>query len=116
MKTFAGRKLNRKSGARLALLRSQAESLLQHEVIRTTLPKAKEVSRFAEKIITSAKGADLNSRRAVSRHVMALTVRKKIFDVLVPRYQPREGGYTQITRIGQRAGDGALMAVVRLVP
>ena len=112
MKTFAGRKLNRKSGARLALLRSQAESLLQHEVIRTTLPKAKEVSRFAEKS-SLRPGWRSCSRRAVSRHMICLC--GKIFDVLVPLSAAR-GWLHSNHQINQRPGDGALMAVVRLVP
>lgn len=116
MKTFAGRKLGRSSSARQSLLRSLATSLLQHEIIRTTLPKAKEVSRLAEKIITVAKQEGLSSRREIAKHILQKDVQKKLFEVLVPRYQSRDGGYSQIIRIGSRTGDAAPMAVIRLLP
>ena len=113
----AGRKLGRPSGARAMLLRNLATSLLQHERIMTTLPRAKEVSRFAERIITVAKGVlAVTAQRGVSRHVLAKDVQKKVFEVLVPRYSARSGGYTKIIRAGFRAGDSAPMALVRLVP
>ena len=83
----------------------------------TTLPRAKEVSRYAEKIITQAKGSEeITARRGTARHVLTGEVQKKLFDVLVPRYSARNGGYTQIIRTGFRAGDAAPMALVRLVP
>ena len=116
MKTFAGRKLGRKPGHRTALLRNLTESLLQTEKIQTTLPKAKELSRFAEQIITLAKGQDLHAQRQVARHIHQDQIRKKLFEVLVPRYQERHGGYVQIIKNGQRVGDAAPMAVVRLLP
>ena len=117
MKTFAGRKLGRPSGARNLLLRNMATSLFQHERIKTTLPKAKEVSRFAEKIITEAKGGvEITARRSASRSVLTGEAQKKLFEVLVPRYSARSGGYTQIIRAGIRTGDSAPMALVRLVP
>ena len=117
MKTFAGRKLGRPSGARAMLLRNLATSLFQHEKIVTTLPRAKEVSRYAEKIITRAKGSEeITAQREVSKHVLTGLVQKKLFQVLVPRYSARNGGYTQIVRTGFRTGDAAPMALVRLVP
>lgn len=116
MKTFAGRKLGRKPGARRALLRSLASSLFLNEKIKTTLPKAKEVSRFAEKIITKAKKEGLFAHREVARDVAEKNVQKKIFEVLLPRYQTRNGGYTQVLKIGPRTGDAAPMAVIRLLP
>ena len=117
MKTFAGRKLGRPSGARAMLLRNLATSLFQHERIVTTLPRAKEVSRYAEKIITRAKGSEaVTAQREVARHVLTGLVQKKLFEVIVPRYSGRNGGYTQIIRAGFRTGDAAPMALVRLVP
>lgn len=117
MKTFAGRKLGRPSGHRGLLLRNMATNLLQHEKIMTTFPKAKEVSRYAEKIISIAKGKEaITAQRGVAMHVMTRDVRKKLFEVLVPRYSARAGGYTQVIRAGWRAGDSAPMALVRLVP
>ena len=117
MLTLGGRKLGRPSGARAMLLRNLATSLFQHEKIVTTVPRAKEVSRYAEKIITLAKGTvDVTARRSASKHVLTDVAQKKLFDVLVPRYSARNGGYTQIIRTGIRAGDAAPMALVRLVP
>lgn len=116
MKTFSGRKLGRPTGPRHALLRSLAESLLLHEKIQTTLPKAKELSRYAEQIITAAKGEGTHARRTVAKYIHQEPIRKKLFDVLAPRYQTRNGGYTQIIRGGLRVGDAAPMAVIRLLP
>jgi len=116
MKTFAGRKLGRTSAHRLSLLRNMASSLLQHEKVQTTLPKAKEVSRFAEKIITIAKHEGLTAQRAVAQHIHQTGVQKKLFEVLVPRYESRNGGYTQIIKIGRRQGDAVEMALLRLLP
>jgi large subunit ribosomal protein L17 len=113
--TGAGRKLGRPTGARFALLRSQATSLFRHEQIQTTYAKAKEVSRFAEGILASAKRKGLPSLRKIAAEVTDKQLRKKIYDVLVPRYQSRPGGATRVVRLGQRAGDGAEMALVKLV-
>lgn len=92
-----------------------AESLFLHEKIQTTFPKAQDVARFAEGIITSAKEGGLNAQRKVARSVHQKEIQKKLFDVLVPRYQSRNGGYTQIIRNGYRQGDAAAMAVLRLL-
>ena len=134
MKTFAGRKLGRKPGHRSMLLRNLTESLLMNEKLETTVPKAKELARYAQKIITMAKhggeaplkmeGAAtagssakyVNAQRQVARYLAQADTRKKLFAVLVPRYLARNGGYTQIVRSGQRKGDAAPMAVIRLVP
>ncbi len=116
MKTFAGRKLSRTSSHRLALLRNMTTSLLQYERIQTTVPKAKELVRFAEKVITVAKKENLNAHKTVAALSLNREIKKKLFQVLVPRYISRSGGYTQIIRTGQRAGDAAPMAVVRLIP
>ncbi len=117
MKTFAGRKLGRPTDHRLALLKNLTTSLLQHEKIETTVPKAKELCRYAEKIITIAKKNEIvTAQRGVARYVTQAQVRKKLFQVLVPRYQSRNGGYTQVIRSGFRSGDSAPMAIVRLLP
>ncbi len=115
MKTHAGRKLGRTTGHRFMMLRNMSTSLLHHEKIETTIPKAKEVARFAEKLITSAKGDGLNARRAVARDLADKKVITKLFDVLVPRYKDRHGGYTQIIRLGARLSDGAEMGILKLV-
>ena len=116
MKTFAGRKLGRKPGARKSLLCSLSLSLFQEEKIETTLPKAKELRRYAEKMITLAKGQGISAHRRVAEFIHDHRVHKKIFEVLVPRYQTRKGGYTQIIKKDQRLGDRAAMAVIRLLP
>lgn len=116
MKTFAGRKLGRRSGHRNSLLRSLTSALLLGEKIQTTFPKAKELSRYAEKIISAAKKENLTAQRQVARFVHQEGARRKLFEVLVPRYQSRNGGYTQIIRVGQRTGDATHMAIIRLLP
>jgi large subunit ribosomal protein L17 len=115
VKTFAGRKLGRITGHRFMLLRNMSTSLLHHEKIETTRPKAKEVARFAEKLITAAKRNDLNARRKVAENISNHGVREKLFDVLVPRYKDRKGGYTQFIRLGPRLSDGAEMGILKLV-
>ncbi len=115
MKTFAGRKLGRPTGHRFAMLRNMTSSLLHHEKIETTRPKAKEVARFAEKLITAAKGEGIMARRKVARDLASRTVQTKLFDVLVPRYQTRAGGYTQFIKKGPRLSDGAEMGILKLV-
>ena len=115
MNTHAGRTLSRPTGARMALLRSLTVSLFRHEEIRTTVAKAKELSRFAEGVLARAKKNTLESRRRVTADVNDEDVRKKIYDVLVPRYQARPGGCTRIHRLGARSGDNAPVALIRLV-
>jgi large subunit ribosomal protein L17 len=116
MNTHAGRKLSRPTGHRFALLRNMATSLLHHEKIETTVPKAKEVARFTERLITVAKHEGLNARRRVAQDLQSATVKTKLFDVLVPRYKNRAGGYTQLIRKGPRLSDGAEMGILKLVP
>lgn len=115
MNTHAGRKLSRPTGARMSLLRNMATSLLRHEQIQTTFPKAREVARFAEGVLAVAKRKDLPSVRRVSAQIADKEVQRKIHDVLVPRYQARAGGCTKVYRLGRRLSDGAEMAVVKLV-
>lgn len=114
-KTGSGRKLGRKRGARQSLLRNLATALLRHEKIQTTLPKAKECSRLANRLITLAKKGDLNARRAAAKDVHDRDVLSKLFDVLAQRYASRNGGCTQIFRLTARQGDNAEMAVIKLV-
>jgi large subunit ribosomal protein L17 len=109
------RKLGRTSSHRRALLRNLTTSLFRHERVRTTLPKAKELRPFAEKLITLARRDDLHARRLVLRHVDDKEVVKKLFSTLGPRFAARPGGYTRTMRLGPRQGDGAEMALIELV-
>ncbi|HYV85543.1 MAG TPA: 50S ribosomal protein L17 [Patescibacteria group bacterium] len=109
------RKLGRTSSHRRALLRSLTTSLFRHERIKTTLPKAKELRPFAEKLITLARRDDLHARRQVAREVADRDVVKKLFTSLGPRFATRPGGYTRILHLGPRLGDGAQTALVELV-
>ncbi|CAK8713400.1 MAG: LSU ribosomal protein L17P [Candidatus Electronema aureum] len=111
----AGRKLNRTSAHRLAMLRNIVTSLLEHERIVTTLPKAKEVRREAEKMITLGKRGDLHARRQALAYVRSRDIVAKLFDKLSPQYADRQGGYTRIIRTGVRPGDAAPMALIELV-
>src|SRR5215510_12807444 len=120
----AHRKLGRVSEHRTALLRNQAEALLAHEKIETTVPKAKELRPFVERLITIAKrgvkandpkGASLSARRLVMRDVLNETVVTKLFDDLAPRFMDRPGGYTRILKLGHRRGDAAEVAQIELV-
>jgi large subunit ribosomal protein L17 len=109
------RKLGRTSSHRLALLRNLTTSLFRHERLTTTLPKAKELRPFAERLITLARRDDLHARRQVVRHVNDGEVVKKLFSVLGPRFASRPGGYTRTLKLGPRQGDGADMAIVELI-
>lgn len=115
MKTRAGRKLGRITGHRFQMLRNMATSLLHHEKIETTVPKAREVARFAERLITAAKGEGLAARRRVARDIRNRDVQTKLFEVLAPRYKSRAGGYTRFIRRGARLSDGAEMGILKLV-
>ena len=112
---ISGRKLSRKSGHRKALFRNMAAALIKHEQITTTLPKAKELRPYVEKLITLAKRGGLSNRRLAASRLMDETQLKKLFDVLAERYGDREGGYTRIIKAGFRASDAAPMAVIELV-
>jgi large subunit ribosomal protein L17 len=113
----AHRKLGRITPHRIALLRNLATALFDKERIRTTLPKAKELRPFAERLITLAKREDdrLHARRLAARHIQEPAVVKKLFDTIGSRFATRPGGYTRILRLGPRKGDGAEMAYLELV-
>lgn len=109
------RKLNRTSSHRLAMLRNMANSLLRHEVIKTTLPKAKELRRVAEPLITLGKKPSVANRRLAFARLRDRDVVVKLFDELGPRYTARNGGYLRILKFGLRQGDNAQMALVELM-
>src|SRR5215475_8818272 len=111
----AFRKLNRTSSHRLAMLGNMVASLLEHEAIRTTVPKAKEARRLAERIITLGKRGGLSNVRLAERRVRSRAVLQKVFGELKERYASRPGGYTRIVRLGHRTGDAAEMALLELV-
>jgi large subunit ribosomal protein L17 len=109
------RKLNRTSSHRLAMLRNMTVSLLRHEVIKTTLPKAKELRRVAEPILTLGKTPSLSNRRLAFARLRDREIVTKLFDELGPRYAARNGGYSRILKYGFRKGDNAPMALVELM-
>ncbi len=111
----SGRKLNRNSSHRKAMFRNMAASLMRHEVIKTTLPKAKELRRVAEPLITLAKTDSVHKRRLAFDRLRDRDVVTKLFNELGPRYKDRPGGYLRILKMGYRAGDKAPMALVELV-
>ncbi len=111
----SGRKLSRPTGHRLSLYRNQVRDLITYEQIVTTEAKAKEVRRFAERMITLGKAGDLHSRRLALRFITDHKVIKKVFDDLGPHYKARQGGYTRIIRLGPRHGDGAKLAQLEFV-
>ncbi len=120
----AHRKLGRVTEHRIALLRNQAEALLRHERIETTVPKAKELRPFVERLITIAKrgvkaneanGRTLTARRLVMRDIVNEDVVAKLFDQLAPRFRERPGGYTRILKLGHRRGDAAEVAQIELL-
>lgn len=110
-----GRRFNRDSGHRQAMFSNMVASLIKHEQIVTTLPKAKDLRRVMEKYITLAKRGDLNSRRLAASRMRDENMVKKLFDVLGPRYKDRNGGYTRVLKAGFRYGDSAPRAVIELV-
>ena len=109
------KKLNRTSSHRKAMFMNLSNALIKHEQITTTLPKAKELKRFIEKIITLSKKGDLLSRRKTISILQDLKMVKKTFDVLADRYKDRNGGYTRVIKLGNRFGDNAPTAVIELV-
>ncbi len=109
------RKLNRTSSHRLAMFRNMTVSLLRHEVIRTTLPKAKELRRVAEPILTLGKTPSLANRRLAFARLRDREMVCKLFDELGPRYAARNGGYLRVLKFGFRQGDNAPMALVELM-
>ena len=111
----SGKKLNRTSGHRKAMFSNMTASLIEHEVIKTTLPKAKELRRVAEPLITLAKNDSVANRRLAFSRLRSDSAVGKLFAELGPRYQARPGGYLRILKSGFRAGDAAPMAIVELV-
>jgi large subunit ribosomal protein L17 len=115
IKNYNGSKLGITTSHKRAMLRNMSTSLFIHEKIITTLPKAKELVRYSEKLITKAKKIDLNAFKAIYSEINDKAAVKKVFEILVPRYKDRKGGYTQIFKAGVRRGDGAKIAIVRLI-
>ncbi len=111
----AGRRLNRSVSHRRAMFASMMSALVKHEQIVTTLPKAKELKRFADRMITLAKKGDLHARRIASGRMRDEDQLRKLFEVLGPRYKSRQGGYTRVLKAGFRYGDSAPVAVIELV-
>jgi large subunit ribosomal protein L17 len=112
---YARRKLGRTSAHRTAMFANMSASLIKHEQITTTLPKAKELRPFVEKLVTLAKKGDLHARRLAISRLRDADLVKKLIDVLGPRYKDRHGGYTRIMKAGFRQGDNAAMAVIEFV-
>ncbi len=111
----AGRQLNRNSSHRKAMFSNMANSLFDHEIIKTTLPKAKELRRVAEPLITLAKADSVSNRRSAFSKLRDKEMVGKLFNELAPRYKDRPGGYTRILKCGFRSGDAAPMAYIELV-
>lgn len=111
----SGRKLGRTSEHRKAMLRNMVTSLFEHERIVTTVPKAKEARRVADKMITLAKRGDLHARRQAASYIQSRAVVAKLFDAIGSQYADRQGGYTRIIQTGTRLGDAAPMAILELV-
>jgi len=111
----AHRKLGRTSSHRTAMFANMAASLIKHEQITTTLPKAKELRPFVEKLVTLGKKGDLHARRQAISHVRDVTQVGKLFETIGPRYAERNGGYIRIMKAGFRHGDNAPMAVIEFV-
>ena len=112
IKTYGQRKLKRTSTHRDAMLKNMVTSLFLHERVQTPLAKAKELRRLADRTITQAKRGD---HRLLRRTVLDKTVYRKLMEVLAPRYQARNGGYTQLFRLGRRRGDNAQMSLLKLI-
>lgn len=112
---MSGRKLNRTSSHRKAMLRNMAAALVKHEQIKTTLPKAKELKPYLDKLITLGKRGDLHARRQALSVLRDCALTAKLFDTLAPRYAERSGGYTRVLKSGHRYGDAAPMAFIELV-
>jgi large subunit ribosomal protein L17 len=110
-----GRKLNRTSSHRKAMFANMAVALIKHEQIKTTLPKAKELRRFVDRLVTLAKKGKLSDRRIAIARMRDEVMVRKLFDVLAERYKERPGGYTRVLKAGFRYGDAAPMAIIELV-
>jgi large subunit ribosomal protein L17 len=112
---IAGRRLDRTTEHRTAMFRNMVTSLIRHERIETTLPKAKELKRIVDKVITAAKRGTPHARRLVNRDIKDVEVLVKLFGPVAAQFKSRPGGYTRIVRVGRRTGDNAEMAVIELV-
>ena len=112
---YSGRKLNRTSSHRAAMFKNMMASLIEHEEIKTTLPKAKELRGFVERLITISKNDTVAKRRIVFSRIRSKEAVLKLFEELGPRFKQRPGGYTRVLKCGFRAGDKAPMAIVQLV-
>ena len=112
---FRGRRFGRRSDHRSAMLANMCQSLIEHEQIVTTLPKAKDLRPVVEKLITLGKRGDLHARRQAIAQIGNVEIVKKLFDVIGPRYKSRNGGYTRIMKAGFRFGDNAPLAVIEMV-
>ena len=112
---FAGRRFSRSSAHRKAMFANMAASLLKHEQIKTTLPKAKDLRRVVDRLITLGKRGDLHARRQAMSVLRDRAITSKLFEELAERYQERAGGYTRVLKAGHRYGDMAPMAVIELV-
>lgn len=110
-----GRKLNRTASHKKALLRNIVTELFRHGKISTTNAKAKELIQVADKLISLAKKGDLHSRRQVLSYIKSNDVGKKLFEIIAPRFQSRNGGYTRMLKVGKRIGDGAEISLVELI-
>ncbi len=108
-------KLQRTSSHRIALMRNMAAALIKHEQIKTTLPKAKALRPYVEKLVTLAKKGGLSNRRLAMSRLMDETQLKKLFEVLADRYSDRPGGYTRVLKLGMRQSDAAPMAIIEFV-
>jgi large subunit ribosomal protein L17 len=111
----AGRKLGRTTAHRKSLFRNQLSSLITHERIQTTLPKAKDLRPLIEKMVTLGKRGGLHARRLVLKTIPEAPTVKKLFDDIAPRFKERAGGYTRILKLGRRPGDGAEMAILEFI-
>ena len=111
----SGRKLNRTASHRKAMYANMAVALIKHEQIKTTLPKAKDLRRVVDRLITLGKRGDLHARRQALSTLRDTTIAAKLFDDLGPRYKERQGGYTRVIKAGFRYGDMAPMALIELV-
>jgi large subunit ribosomal protein L17 len=111
----SGRKLNRTASHRKAMFQNMAASLIKHEQIATTLPKAKDLRPIVEKLVTLAKRGDLHARRQAIAKLQDLGMVRKLFDTIGPRYKDRAGGYTRVLKAGFRYGDSAPLAVIEFV-
>jgi len=112
---LSGRKLNRTSSHRKAMFANMAAALVKHEQIKTTLPKAKELRPFVEKLVTLGKRGDLHARRQIIAKTRDETTAAKLIDTLAPRYEGRPGGYIRVLKAGFRQGDNAPMAIIEFI-